>query len=222
MVEKQTLQFHTSPAQEGKGRRAFGPVGYTLRPVPRHTRTRRSGADVEAGGMLVKLGICAAACLLVLVANEKEAVGVYAAEQAQGYAEEVEEEPGKLHFVEMPGLLSVFAPKDAYELPIECAEHHVSNGNTQLCMVAAQTQSVACPMDARVLETGEAAEQKAYVRLLADGAEYLFTGFSSISVEAGQGLLSGDTLGSVEAGATLSLELWEDGEAVDISERFSL
>ena len=100
----------------------------------------------DATSMLVKCGICAAACALVLLLKW---IGTPATDSAlQTVKEAVNEESelddmlGKLKFVELPGILEVFSISGKLQPPIEASESESLRDSTLLVLNSVQEQYV--------------------------------------------------------------------------------
>lgn len=172
---------------------------------------------VDATSMLIKCGICAAACALVLLfkwigAPQTEAA-LQTVKQAVTDEDELDEMLGKLKFVELPGILEVFSSAGKLQPPIEAAQSEVLADNTMLALTAAQGQSVGACLEGSVKEVGIDKDYGNYVRIVgADDRDLYLFGLSGTSVEVGQPLLSSDYIGSINAGGKLYVRLLIKGK----------
>lgn len=184
--------------------------------VDRPKRFRRSavnakgrGLRTDARSMLVKLGICTLMCALVLLLSalqDKRSGESYALDSSE--EEPFDETLGKLKFVELPGILEVFAAEDKLEVKLDYDATELIGDNTTLMFVSAAAQTVSLPVDGRVKAIGEDAELGAYVCVVAaNDSEFQYYGLSSIAVEEGQTLRALDSLGVIEAGDSLFIKV---------------
>ncbi len=219
------LEFHTSVSKDSFFRRNTDRLRYSLRSYAPKRKTPAQ-SDVEAGSMLLKLGLCAAACFLVLLINSRQSASYYSTAQNDDadtpYEDSSDDLPGKLRFVEMPGLLSVFAAEEKIALPIECEEYSLHENDTLLCMKSKKQQSVFSVEPCKVEEIGKSDEAGSFVRLSSKDSEWLVAGLSQISVEKGQSLARHDTLGTIEEGETLSFKMRRAGKDANLRAYFSL
>ena len=231
-MDQQRLQFHTSESKDTAFHRGKDRIAYTLRAYSGNRQKTRSKQEVDAGSMLLKLGICAAACMLVLLINSRESwQGTYTSASNDGGEEKAdttddtlqEETPGQLRFVELPGLLSVFAADEKKNMPIECTNYLLEEENTVLCMDSDKTQNVFVTQSAIVEEIGINERLGNYVCLKTEEGLMQLSGLDAISVEKGQKLARQDTLGRIEKGCSLRLKLTlTNGAAANLKSYFSL
>lgn len=187
-------------------------------------RRKRAGLCASPhASMLAKLGICALSAGLVLAVKIAKIHGEYtSADAGISYAEDdasdTEERLGKLHFVELPGIIEVFASKSGFAVPKGAAASVGDDGALELTFSRGQTVSV--DYSCKVAYTDE--DDVCSVCLRLDDVTILYSGMSALSVERNQPLSSGDTLGSVGAGGILRVEVTVDGRPVDANDYFNL
>lgn len=163
---------------------------------------RPRAVQVRGGSMLVKLGVCCAAAALVLlikVSAENRADPFAALEGTIASNEnELDDQLGKLRFVELPGIIEVFSSESKSLLGIESDSSELINEGTLLKLVAGKDQAVTIGSVCQTIETGEDPLYGKFV-LLDMGADTELTvyGLSELTPEAGQPLLSGDELGRI-------------------------
>ncbi|HWS28479.1 MAG TPA: hypothetical protein VN512_00040 [Clostridia bacterium] len=183
----------------------------------RQTRT-------DARSMLVKLGICALMCALVLLLSalqDKRAGESYALDSAG--EEPFDETLGKLKFVELPGILEVFAAEDKLEVKLDYDAAELIGDDTTLMFVSAAAQTVSLPVDGRVKAVGSDAELGAYVCVVAaNDSEFQYYGLSNIAVEEGQTLKALDSLGVIEAGESLFIKVNVSGRPENPTQFFDV
>ena len=192
-----------------------------------HENRGRHGTQYAAGSMFVKLGICAFACALVLLLSElqngaNDAVGAsYTADSTTD--DEFDETLGKLKFVELPGILEVFAAQDKLSLAVSYDAAELVADDTMLMLVSAIAQTVSLPVDGRVKAIGEDDKLGGYVCITAaNDSELQYYGLSSISVEEGQSLKALDSLGVIEAGESLFIKVNVSGRPENPTQFFEV
>lgn len=218
-MEWQQLTFTSRENTQNPLHRGRDRVVYTLRRIPK--RAGRS-APVNPWSMLAKLGICAMACILVLLANGREPEHLYAsAGSTEAGEKELDDMLGRLKFVELPGLLTVFA-EDKAALPIVNSAYELMEEETLLCMVAAEAQAVCAPERCTVKALGDS-DYGRFVSLRTEqDREWIYYGLQTVAVEEGQPLSAQDTLGGVGRGGKLYVQLRVQGKPANLREEFSL
>jgi len=192
------------------------------------TAYRQRTKRVKAASMMTKIGLCLGICVLSLAMyligeqNGSQMVMTTAESTQQGNAEDPLGDVGKLHFVEMPGMLEVFAPDKGLTLPLDAPAVLEAEGCVACFRVREETQ-VACGGDGTVRAVGNDAAYGDYVRLsLQNGLEVIYYGLDEISVETGQPLRSGDTLGYAEEDQSLRVTVLEEGRPLQVLEYMDL
>lgn len=221
-LEFESLEHKQTAFSLNKEKVLYTLRGYTFR---RQNRTPPSNDFVEAGSMLWKLGICAGACALMLVMNNGQLLPFDAdtAEMEDAPAQTPVEEMGKLRFVALPSLLSVFSQKDQQIFPITCSTYTLLEDDTVVSLVPDQSQNVAAMEDCTVKAVGNEESKGKYVTLRSDGdKEWTLYGLREIRVEKGQPLFASDTIGTVEKGQTVYLTLRMEGRPQDMRALFGL
>lgn len=177
--------------------------------------------------MLIKCGICAAACALVLLLKWIGAPATDSALQtvkdAVSEESELDEMLGKLKFVELPGILEVFSSSGKLQPPIDASGSESLRDGTLLALTSDAEQNVTACLEGSVKETGSDKELGSYVRIVSkDDKELYLYGLAGISVEMGQPLLGSDYVGSIEAGGTLYIGFSIKGKPENPAGYFSL
>ena len=193
----------------------------------RSSRKAAQKQPFDATSMLIKCGICAAACALVLLlkwigtpATDK---ALQTVNEAVNEDSELDEMLGKLQFVELPGILEVFSSSGKLQLPINASQAQSAQDDTLLALTSESEQYVIACMDGSVKETGLDQELGSYVRIAStDDMDLYFYGLSGVSVEVGQPLLESDYVGSIKAGDTLYVSLFVKGKPENPAGYFSL
>lgn len=221
-MEWQRVTFTSHENTQSALHRGRDRVVYTLRRyVPQKDA---ADAPLTPWSMLAKLGICAMACVLVLFASSREQPSLLraaATQEDETSEEELDEMLGRLKFVELPGLLTVFAD-DGASLPITGSAYELMEEETLLCMVAAQAQAVRAPEPCTVKALGDSDYGRFVSLRTAADREWIYYGLQSIAVEEGQPLSAEDTLGGVGLGGTLYVQLRVQGKPANLREEFSL
>ena len=185
-------------------------------------RVRRTGSgQARASGMLIKAGLCGVVCAGVLLLRWAEGgasifpdgavVAASAQASQQGAASEDPDSLGRLQFVSLPSIIQVFSSTAGPTLGLT----YTSASLDPASLTLETPQTVSVPGACKVKELGEDPDMGSYVRLVLDGKdqEVYYFGLSEISVEVGQSLKVGDTLGKGEA--TLHLAVYEAGRPTD-------
>lgn len=193
----------------------------------RRKKSRRAGKEVYAGSVMAKLGLCAAAGLLVLALNVFELAPGLLDDNARAVMEaemQADETLGKLQFVELPGAISVFAPaSEPFSLPVSCDVLHVEQGDTLTVINCTPAATVVAAADGEVRGVGTDGAFGDYVRLAhADGLETLYYGLSQIAVEEGQPVRAKDTLGTLSKSGVLGMQVLREGRPVSAAAYFDI
>ena len=185
-------------------------------------RNKRKGQvqPFDATSMLIKCGVCAAACALVLLfkwaGSPATAGALQTVKEAVNEESELDEMLGKLKFVALPGILEVFSRSGKLDLPICATESRSLQDNTLLALTSAQQQNVNACLAGSIKETGLDKELGNYVRISsADDRDLYLYGLSTVTVEAGQPMMENDHIGSIEAGGTLFIRILVNGKPED-------
>lgn len=199
------------------------------------TNRKKSKNAGENLSLFVKLGICAAACAFVMLvkyadmnnnttASDLAVTAKYGAVSALAKTdiEETENdeygEMGKLQFVELPGILEVFAPSGKFELPIEAekAENDGENEDDVLTLKSEKEQYIKASEDCTV----KVCENNSVILSFKGDYEVTYGGKIDISVEEGQSLKKGDTIGKIAADEVLTLKTDLSGRPINPKEVF--
>ncbi len=187
---------------------------------------KNSGRHVgtNASSMLMKIGLCAFMCALILLLsalqnNADNSRSAYQDPSDEGFDESL----GKLKFVELPGILEVFAASDKLAVDVSYDAAELIGDDTTLVLVSAAVQTVSLPVNGRVKAVGEDAELGGYVCVTtANDSELQYYGLTGISVEEGQTLKALDSLGVIEAGESLFIKVNKSGRPENPSDYFEL
>jgi len=188
---------------------------------------KRNDRFFDASSMLIKCGVCAAACAAVLLIKWAE---IPAAESALSTLktslnedESIDEMLGRLKFVELPGLIQVFSGSGKFDPPIVSTKTEVFDGGRLLAITAeTETPAKAC-LTGTVKETGIDATLGNYVRIRGDNdTEIYLYGLSNVSVETGQPLNADDDVGKVSAQTPVYVAITVRGRPEEPEKYFAL
>ncbi len=182
----------------------------------------RPRREIRASSMLIKLGICASACLAALIV--KVATSDVAPANAQAQHEQsadLTQLLGRLEFVSLADVASVFSQSTHPILPVQGEALAMDDGSA-LRWRFSETTAVAAAMNGTVRAIGTDDVYGTYVQLShANDVQTYYYGLDSVFVEQGQPVLTQDTLGEVEAGGTLKFFVLKDGRPQDPSQYFN-
>lgn len=201
--------------------------GLARRSFPKRQRSKgRKKRGRYALSMMVKLGLCALGCAAALLIKlygdtdeTKETLYASSANSGNSDEDDLDEMLGKLRFVELPGILEVFAPDGLMELPISGNVSSQADGELMTISVDKE-QQVRASLEGSVKETGEDAEKGLYVCITSGKLELCCYGLKSISVEDGQPVGAADNIGTAPQGGSICITLKKDGRPVEPMEHF--
>ena len=211
-----------------------GAIGDSARRGARRLRHRAYAAP-RAGSMLVKAGLCAAACATVLLLRWSEGTGetvlpISGLRQALEDAVSdsaveglgLDEGLGRLRFVELPGIIEVFSADARPELGISYESARLDDESLLATLTLGGAQQLYAPAACKVKELGEDEALGGYVRLtlLEADNELVYYGLTEIAVEEGQQLAVKDTLARAEG--SLVLAVYDAGRPTDPIAYFGL
>ncbi len=214
MQRMNTTQFTLEePAVAPRARRlpAFS------KPRQRKQPKRSEGQVKVSGQLLVKIGICAVACALILSMKAFEIPGT--AQMVSGVRTAINEEAdldemlGKLEFVELPDTLAVFTTDGKLAVPVNAPNVSVEPVQKYAIWQNAPGAEVVASAAGEVRAIGEDAILGQYVRLMHPGdLETIYYGLETINVEEGQPIKKRDTLGTLGDDGMLHLSVLLSGE----------
>lgn len=177
-------------------------------------------AHTYGTSMLVKIGVCCAAAALVLLikisSENKQSPMTTLENTVVTNEEELDDQLGKLKFVELPGIIEVFSSSDRDMIRLEIASCELIQDNTLLKLVSKEDQTVFIQADCVVKKTGNDPLYGAFAVLdMGDDTELTVYGLSEFSIEEGQPLSSGDELGGILAKMTFYASVKTAGRPVD-------
>lgn len=214
-------RLETTPFQTAELRRRKSAMRVNLR---RRTRSRATHKEPLLGAsMLVKIGVCAAALLLVLALElfvfpqNGSAVEAGADVPSTTDGAGTDEVLGRLRFVDGGGLVGVFAGYTKWSMPVDATATALLEEAQLLKIDAAAGTKVNTNAGGEVRAIGEDPTLGAYVRIHhGDDLESVYYHLTDIRVEQGQPLLLGDTLGTVAEDGLLYLRIYKTGAPQDI------
>lgn len=210
----------------GSGLRQQPREGVPTRPRAARTRGARGARGVRAGynrgdkkrqwkvpaSLAVKVGVCVAACALMLGLKELDAP--VAAQMVNGVRGAVNEETdlsemlGKLQFVELPDALEVFSGNNKMAIPVSAPQMQLEEEAQYVMWKGAPHAEVVATASGQVRAIGEDSILGRYVRLQhADDVETIYYGLSAVNVEEGQPIRRNDTLGTLGEDGMLRLHV---------------
>ncbi|OQB25195.1 MAG: Stage II sporulation protein Q [Firmicutes bacterium ADurb.Bin182] len=177
-------------------------------------RTARNPA--YAASMLIKICMCAGACALVLLiklSNTPETNrAADAAIQTATDEPDLEQMLGKLRFVELPAILSVFGDAEKLTMPVSSGTAQIVDDERMMQILTEGDSKVVASGSGTVSEIGEDDALGMYVKIRHDDdMESIYYGFSEIAVEQGQPVKQLDTLGTLNSDGILSVRVHVNG-----------
>jgi len=168
--------------------------------------------------LLVKIGICAAACALILGMKALNIPGtepvLSGVKTALNEESDLDETLGKLKFVELPDTLDVFSSGDSkLAVPVNAPDAYVEPAAQYVVWENAPDAVVKASADGEVRAVGVDSVLGNYVRLShKDDLETIYYGLETINVEEGQPVRKYDTLGSLGKTGRLSMSVLLSGK----------
>lgn len=196
----------------------------------RPRRSQRGDARRFAGtgaSMLIKLGICAAACALVLVLKWIDSPITNGAVETVSTAVtdkvDFDEMLGKLQFVELDGLLSVFGADRKMAEPIAATHSYLTDDGRKAVFEGKQGEDVVAAENGTVAAVGSDASLGAYVSVRQSGdTELYYYGLAEIFVENGQPIQKLDTLGTLSEQGKLTVSVLKQGRPQNPDDYFKI
>ncbi len=187
------------------------------------TNNQKSKKSNENSALLLKLGICAAACAFVMLIKYADMNNITASDlavTAKYDAVSVDsseyDELGKLQFVELPGILEVFSPSSKYKLPIETSDVKILDNDDGASLTSKNEQYIKVSDNSFV----KLCEDNTVVLVFDGDCEVSYSGNMEITVEEGQNLKEGDTIGKIASNEVLTLKTHLSGRPINPKEVF--
>ena len=167
--------------------------------------------------MLIKLGLCVAACTIVLfmcISGTTQEVS-----SNNDSTHENEDTFGRLKYVEFPGIAEVFAISKDSASPVEYSKIEYINNGKMACFYVYDGSNVKCIDAGVVYEIGYSDVRGNYVSIKQeDGRVASYYGLRQVIVELGQPLYKGDRLGI--SGYIVCYSLNREGKNVELFGKF--
>lgn len=181
----------------------------------RRRAKKRSGGVSRGGVMLIKLGVCAGICALFAVLKALDIPAVNEGLNAVGAAldeKNDDETLGKLKFVELPGILEVFAGGDSLTQPIKFDSAALDETGTYLTLSGEPNAQVTVCGKGTVKSIGNDETLGKYIIVSHENdVEISYYGFDAVSVDEGQPVNRLDTLGRLTDTGKLCLNVKKSG-----------
>jgi len=198
-------------------------------PTAQYKRGNKKESETKnnARSMLTKIGVCAAACALVLLLKWIDTPMTNAAidsvKIATGEESEFDEMLGKLRFVELPGILSVFSSNDKFPSPVEFTSASIGSEDTVLALSVKTRQTATAASNVMVKTIGMDEVLGQYVSLITkDDVEISYYGLTSVTVEEGQLLRPADDVGGIAEEGTLYITVRKGGQPMRPLDYFNI
>jgi len=215
MQRMETTPFVTIPVNETE----------KIRPREFNKLFDRQGSRNEphsnpAASLLLKIGICAGVCVMMLILKWVDtpftAHAVETVNQAISEETDIDEMLGKLQFVEFPNVLEVFSANNSYSSPLIARSSMPMDDGRMLLLIAESGADVSSSCKGMVHSIGEDASLGNYVCVRRDETlDFYYYGLSEIFVEEGQPVKMKDTLGALGADGRLCLAVLDNGRPMD-------
>lgn len=188
-----------------------------FKPHKRRRVKRSEGRIPVSGQLLVKIGICAVACALILSMKALDIPGteqmVSGVRTAINEESDLDEMLGKLEFVQLPDTLEVFSGESKLAIPVNAPNVSIEPAEKYAIWQNAPGAEVVASAAGQVRAIGEDVILGKYVRLTHAGdLETIYYGLETINVEEGQPIKKRDTLGTLGEDGMLHLSVLLSGE----------
>jgi len=207
--------------------------GAYVRQTRRREEVRREKTPSGMGSVYRQTAFCALIVALLIVlelfvfGKEPEAVPASAptaepaAQISTAEGEDEESSLGKLQFVS-GRVYSVFSSDAQWMLPFSPVEMEAVEDGKLLCLHADAGTVVRSAAAGQVVSVAKDARYGTTVRIYhGNDRESIYYGLGGVSVEQGQPLLAGDTIGLVSEEGILYLAATEQGQPLTVADRFA-
>lgn len=212
-MQQMNIQPFTVEETRARARRKFAFA------VPKwHRPGKKVKLERPTAELLVKIGVCAVACALILGMKALNIPGaepvVAGVKSALNQETELDKMLGKLKFVQLPDTLDVFASGDGkLAVPVNAPTAYVEPDAQYVVWENAPNAVVKASADGTVRAVGEDTILGKYVRLTHKGdLETVYYGLEAVSVEEGQPVRKYDTLGTLGNTGRLSMSVLLSGK----------
>lgn len=160
----------------------------------------------------VKIGLCIAICIALCIIN----LSVGTEEGWFTANKEDDDAPGKLRFVELPGIIEVFAGGDELTMPVGEYKSAILDENTNLLQLTTTSNATVVTCGSGTVKAiGKDETYGNFVVIRHNDLETYYYGFGYITVEEKQVINKLDTLGLLTQSGVMYLQVQENGKAVD-------
>lgn len=170
---------------------------------------RESDADFSSAGL--KIGLCIALCIGLCIVNLTVGKGTNTA-----YTGSDDVQTGKLRFVQLPGMIEVFAGGDRLTMPVDYESVKVDENNMVTFTCEKNATVVTCS-SGTVKAVGEDATLGNYVIINHGDIETYYYGLGYVTVEERQVINTLDTLGLLSHTGILKFKICKNGAVQDPS-----
>ena len=174
-------------------------------------KQQKSDSDFRSAGL--KIGICVFLCIVLCIVNltiDKGKSTILSSSDDAG--------TGKLRFVELPGIIEVFAGGDRLTMPIGSYTKATINDDNLVTFTCEPNAAVVTCSSGTVKAVGEDKTLGNYVIILHGDIETYYYGLGYITVEERQIINTLDTLGLVSHKGVLYFKVCKNGRAQNPTE----
>ena len=174
----------------------------------KRTKKREHDTDFSTAGL--KIGLCIALCIGLCIVNLTMERG-----KSVAYSGSDDTTTGKLRFVELPGLIEVFAGGDKLTMPIGEYSSAAIDDNYMVTFTCKPNATVVTCSSGTVKAVGEDEKYGNYVVILHGDIETYYYGLGYITVEERQVINTLDTLGLLSHDGILNFKICKNGASQD-------
>lgn len=176
---------------------------------------------VDASGIVIKVSLCAAVLALAVVVRvfgggaQEDRVAETSTYATESDPQEETDAIGTLHYVDA-------GAKRKWSAPVTSSDIELMR-ESQMLRFTAQSGTVYACMSGRVLSVDQDVQLGNSVRIQSDNdCETVYYGFDAVAVTQGAEVASGDMIGTVTAGRSIYLRVFEQGAPQDPTEYVDL
>ena len=157
----------------------------------------------------VKIGLCIAICVTLCIIN----IATGSRDSVFTSSEDDSESPGKLRFVELPGIIEVFAGGDKLTMPLgEYSNAELDEETYILTLKSKSNATVVTCSGGTVKAVGEDSKFGNYVVIRSGDIETYYYGLGYVTVEERQVINKLDTLGLLTHTGIMHFKICESGK----------
>ena len=169
-------------------------------------QAKKPEKDTDFSTAGLKIGLCIALCIGLCIVNLTMGKG-----QSVVYSGSDDTSTGKLRFVELPGMIEVFAGGDKLTMPIGDYASAVIDENNMVTFTCKSNATVVTCSSGTVKAVGEDEKLGNYVVILHGDIETYYYGLGYVTVEERQVINTLDTLGLLSHDGILNFKICKDG-----------